>query len=63
MQVAPGRPNPAEDEAMSDEHDPTPRERLDDDPIDRMEPDQGDEQDVERAWEQSDPEEGEAPTG
>jgi hypothetical protein len=48
---------------MSDQHDPTARERLDNDPLDRMEPDEGDEEDVERAWEQSDVDEGEAPTG
>ena len=48
---------------MSDEHDPTPGERLENDPLDNIEPDDGDEEDVEQAWEQSDVDEGEAPTG
>jgi hypothetical protein len=51
------------DHAMPDEQDAGPAERLENDPLDRMEPDDGDDEDVERAWEQTDVEEGEAPSG
>lgn len=38
--------------------------RLDDeDPLDRIAPDEGDDEDVERAWEEADVDSGEAPTG
>jgi hypothetical protein len=48
---------------MSDhERDPEARERLEDDPLDQMEREDAD-ADVEQAWEESDTEEGEAPTG
>lgn len=39
-------------------------EQLDErDPLDRIEPDEGDEQRVEQAWEETDVGEGEAPSG
>lgn len=45
-----------------DEHDASAREHLEDDPLDRMEREDR-EEDVEQAWEDSEIEEGEAPTG
>ena len=38
--------------------------RLDeDDPLDRIQPDEGDDEDVEQAWEETETDTGEAPTG
>lgn len=50
---------------MGDEQaDPEIRRRLDsDDPLDRIEPDEGDDDRVEQAWEDSDVADGEAPSG
>lgn len=45
-----------------DEHNASARGHLDDDPLDRMER-EDQEADVEQAWEDSETEEGEAPTG
>ena len=46
------------------QRDPEIRERLDEeDPLERIEPDEGDDEDVERAWNDTDVGEGEAPTG
>ena len=44
--------------------DPEVRRRLDEeDPLDRIEPDEGDDEHVARVWEETDVDEGEAPTG
>ena len=50
---------------MRDEQrDPEVSRRLEEeDPLDRIGPDDGDEEDVERAWEETETESGEAPTG
>lgn len=47
---------------MSQDEHPDSTERLEDDPVDEMER-EADEARVERAWEESDVDEGEAPTG
>ena len=44
-----------------EEHGPPERARIEDDPVDRMEEES--DRDVARAWEESDVEEGEAPSG
>lgn len=44
--------------------DPETAERLEEeDPLDRIQPDEGDDERVERAWDDTDVDEGEAPTG
>ena len=49
---------------MGDEQRSEVARRLDEnDPLERIEPDEGDEDDVARAWEEADTESGEAPTG
>ena len=49
---------------MGDDQTSDVAQRLDEnDPLERIEPDEGDQEDVARAWDEADTESGEAPTG